>query len=328
MANCIRLGIITALALGMLAAPVAVGAQPPAKVPRIGLICATQCGFMSPGFQQAMREIGYIDGQNVHIDFRGAGVSDDQLPRLAAELVDRKVDILVAAGTSAAVWAAKKATQTIPIVMAVSDEAVESGLIDSLSRPGGNITGLTVPYTDLHGKQLELLKEAAPGVSRVAVIWNPANRAHGLALERIRTPARSLGVELVFLEVRGPVVDLETTFSVAAKQRVGALLVLPDPMLTRTGQLTLLALQRRLPSVSTFREFVSAAGLMAYGPSLPEMVRRAAVYVDKILKGTKPADLPVEQPSRYQLVISLTTARALNLTIPQSILIRADEVIQ
>jgi len=323
-----RAALIVSLALAALAAPLAVGAQQPKKVPRIGLICATQCGWMLGGFEQGLREVGYVDGQSVFVDFRGAGVSDDRLPAVAADLVRRKVDIIVAGGSSAAVLAAKNATKTIPIVMVVSDDAVESGLIASLARPGGNVTGVTVPYTELVGKQVELLKEAVPGVSRVAVLWNPANPAHASAVKKIDALVRSLKVQLEFVEVQGPVPDFEGPFSVVARRRADAIVVLPDPMLTRSGQLTLFAIQRRLPSVSTFSEFVSAAGLMAYGPNLTDMMRRSATYVDKILKGAKPADLPVEQPTRYQLVISLTTARALGLTLPQSVLIRADEVIR
>jgi putative ABC transport system substrate-binding protein len=212
--------------------------------------------------------------------------------------------------------------------MVVSDDAVESGLIASLARPGGNITGLTVPYAELLAKQMELLREAVPGISRVALLWNPANPAHASVVKKIDALVRSLKVQLEFVEVHGPVPDFEGTFSAVAKRRAEAILVLPDPMLTRSGQLTLFAIQRRLPSVSMFSEFVSAAGLMAYGPNLTEMMRRSTTYVAKILKGAKPADLPVEEPTRYQLVIGLTTARALGLTLPQSILIRADEVIR
>jgi putative tryptophan/tyrosine transport system substrate-binding protein len=283
---------------------------------------------MLGGFTQGLSEVGYVDGQNAFVDFRGAGISDDQLSRVAADLVRRKVDIIVAGGSSAAVFAVKNATKTIPIVMVIGDDAVESGLVASLARPGENVTGLAVPYTELVGKQVELLREAVPGVSRVAVLWNPANPAHASAVKKMDALVRSLKVRLEFVEVRGPVPDFESSFSAVARRRAEAILVLPDPMLTRPGQLTLLAIQRRLPSVSTFSEFVSAAGLMAYGPNLTEMVRRSATYVDKILRGAKPAELPVEEPTRYQLVISLTTARALGLTLPQSILLRADQVIR
>ena len=320
--------LVWAFSLAMLLGPLQVSAQQPKKVPRIGLICATACGWMLGGFEQGLREVGYVDGQNVFVDFRGAGVSDDRLPAVAADLVRRKVDVIVAGGSSAAVLAAKNATKTIPIVMVVSDDAVESGLIASLARPGGNVTGLTVPYAELLAKQLELLREAVPGISRVAVLWNSANPAHASAVKKMDALIRSLKVKLEFVEVQGPVPDFEGTFSVVARRRAEAIVVLPDPLLTRSGQLTLLAIQRRLPSVSTFSEFVSAAGLMAYGPNLTDMMRRSATYVDRILKGAKPSDLPVEQPTRYQLVISLTTAKALGLTLPQSVLIRADEVIR
>jgi putative ABC transport system substrate-binding protein len=322
-----------ALALGVavavLATPPVSRAQPAPRVPRIALLCATQCGPMMGGFEQGLRELEYIDGQNIVVDLRGAGAADDQLPRAAAELIRRKVDVIVAGGSSAAVWAAKRATTTIPIVMAISDEAVESGLIGSLSRPGGNITGLTVPQTDLLGKQLELLKEAVPGLSRVAVLWSPANPSHPSVLKKIGDSARSLGIQVEFLEVRGPIPDFNSVFSAAASRRANAALVLSDYMLTRGGnRLALVALQRRFPSVSTFSDFASGGGLLTYGPSLSEMLRQAAIYVDRILKGARPGDLPVQQPTRYELAINLTTAKALGLTIPDSLLVRADQVIR
>lgn len=323
----LALGIVIAVAV--LATPLAARAQSAPRVPRVGLLCATQCGAMMGGFEQGLRGLGYIDGHNIVVDLRGAGVPDDQLPRAAAELIRRKVDVIVAGGSSAAVWAAKRATTTIPIVMAISDEAVESGLIGSLSRPGGNITGLTVPQTDLLGKQLELLKEAMPGLSRVAVLWSPANPAHPSMLKKIGDSARSLGIRVEFLEVRGPIPDFDGTFSAAASRHANAALVLSDYMLTRGGnRLTLVALQRRFPCVSTFSDFASGGGLMSYGPSLSEMLRQAAIYVDRILKGARPGDLPVEEPTRYELVINVTTAKALGLAIPESLLLRADQVIR
>jgi putative ABC transport system substrate-binding protein len=303
--------------------------QPPTRVPRIGVLCAFQCGTMMSALLDAMDRRGYVDGKNIVVDFRGAGVSDDQLPRYAALLVRQKVDVILASGTSSAVVAAKNATATIPIVMAIGDDAVESGLVTSLSRPGGNITGVMVPQTELLGKQLQFLKEAAPRVSRVGLVSNPANPAHRAVALRVGGAAESLRVHVALVGVRGPVPDFDSALSGAAKAGTDALLVLPDFMLTRGGnRLILIALQKRLPTVSSFSDFVSGGGLIAYGPSFPDMMQSAWVYVDKILKGAKPGDLPVEQPSQYELIINLSTAKALGLTIPQSLLSRADRVIQ
>jgi putative tryptophan/tyrosine transport system substrate-binding protein len=304
-------------------------AQQPTRVPRIGILCAFQCGTIAIALPDIMGQRGYVEGKNIVVDLRGAGVSDDQLPRYAAELARRKVDIILAVGTSSAVLAAKKVTGTIPIVMAIGDDAVESGLVASLSRPGGNITGVMVPQTELLGKQLQLLKEAAPQVSRVGLVSNPSNPAHRAVAQRVAGAAESLRVHIALVEVRGPVPDFDSALSGAVKSGTDALLVLPDFMLTRGGnRLGLIALQKRLPTVSTFNDFVSGGGLMAYGPSFPDMVQSAWVYVDKILKGAKPGDLPVEQPTKYELIVNLSTAKAVGLTIPPSLLVRADKVIQ
>ena len=321
---------ISTLLLGILLASLPADAQQPARASRIGFL-GTSSPSTAPhaleAFRQGLRGLGYLEGQNIVVEYRWAQGRQERLSGLAAELVRLNVDVIVAPNTQAAL-AARAATRTIPIVFAGVADPVGTGLVTSLARPGGNVTGVTVPYMELVGKQVELLKEAVPGVSRVAVLWNPANPAHASAVKKIDALVRSLKVQLEFVEVQGPVPDFEGPFSAVARRRAEAILVLPDPMLTRSGQLTLFAIQRRLPSVSTFSEFVSAAGLMAYGPNLTDMMRRSATYVDRILKGAKPSDLPVEQPTRYQLVISLTTARALGLTLPQSVLIRADEVIR
>jgi putative tryptophan/tyrosine transport system substrate-binding protein len=321
--------VITSTVAGAGRAP---AVPPGSKVPRIGLLWSGSTPFdpwsVPEGLRQGFRELGYVEGQGMTFEPRYAEALYDRLPDLAAELVRLKVDVILAAGDSAAVQAAQNATKTIPIVMMAFADTVQLGLVASLARPGGNVTGLSFPFAALVGKQLELLKTSIPGVSRVAVLWNPANPGHGPALKEIHVAARSLEVQLQLLEVRGPG-DFEVVFSAMNKERASAVLVLWDPMLyAHTGRLMRLALSSRLPAISTFREFVEAGGLMAYGPNLRDMFRGGASYVDKILKGARPADLPVEQPTRFELVINLTTAKALGLTIPQSVLIRADEVIQ
>ncbi len=302
------------------------------KVPRIGLLWSGSTPFdpwsIPEALRHGFRELGYVEGKDVAFEPRYAEASYDRLPGLAAELVRLKVDVILAAGDSAAVQAAKNSTKTIPIVMMAFADTVQLGLVGSLARPGGNLTGFSFPFAEIVGKQLELLKTSIPGVSRVAVLWNPANPGHGPALKEIEVAARSLGVQLQLLEVQNPG-DFENAFSAMSKGRVSAFVVLWDPMLyAHSGRLTRLALSSRLPAVSAFREFVESGGLIAYGPNLPDVFRGAASYVDKILKGASPADLPVEQPTKFKLIINLTTAKALGLTIPQSVLIRTDEVIQ
>ena len=316
-----------------LAGAVAPPAVPPgSKVARIGLLWSGSTPFdpwsVPAGLRHGFRELGYVEGQDMTFEPRYAEARYDRLPDLAAELVRLKVDVILAAGDSAAVQAAQNATKTIPIIMMAFADTVQLGLVTSLARPGGNVTGLSFPFAELVGKQLELLKTSIPGVSRVAVLWNPANPGHRPALKEIDVAARSLGVQLQLLEVRGPD-DFEGAFSAMSRERASAVFVLWDPMLyAHTGRLMRLALSSRLPTVSTFSDFVEAGGLMAYGPNLRDMFRGGASYVDKILKGARPAGLPVEQPTRFELVINLTTAKALGLTIPQSVLIRADHVIQ
>jgi len=264
------------------------------------------------------------------IEYRYSGGKFDRLPALAAELVALKVDVIVASSTPAAL-AAKQATRTLPIVFAAAGDPVASGLVTSLARPGGNVTGLAVLAPELVGKCLELLTQAVPGVSRVAVLWYPGG--HGERTEKnILTGAevagRALGVRLQFVETRGPA-DFDGAFAEMTRARAGALTVLPSNMLiNERRRLVDLAAKNRLPAVYGSREFVDAGGLMAYGPNFADMFRRAATYVDRILKGAKPADLPVEQPTKFELVINLKTAKALGLTIPQSLLLRADQIIE
>jgi putative ABC transport system substrate-binding protein len=317
------------LALALLAAPLTGHAQQPRKVPRIGFLGATtEAGHRSrvEAFRQGLRALGYVEGENLVIEFRWAEGQYDRLPALAAELVGLKVDLLVTYGTPGT-QAAKRATTTIPIVMATSGDAVASGLITSLARPGGNITGSTYFSPELNAKQLELLKEAFPGLQRVAVLQNPDNPAEVQVLHTMALTATPLKLELQSFEARGPG-DFESAFTAMAKWRIGALVITDDSMLiANAGGLAALVAQRRLPAIG-FKDFAQAGGLFAYGVDLPELFRYAAVFVDKILKGAKPADLPVERATKFDLLINLKTAKALGLTIPQSLLMRADEVIE
>ncbi len=315
----------------LLCAPLTADAQPAGKVPRIGFLGTRTLSDTSSGldaFRQGLRELGWVEGQNIVIDYRFAEGRFDRLPDLAAELVRLKVAIIVAAPTPAAV-AAKKATETIPIVAIALGDPVGIGLIANLARPGGNVTGLTFSVgLEIGAKQLELLKETVPKVRRVAILSNPGNPGQALSIKHLNVAARSLGVQLQLLEARGPN-EFDGVFAAMAKEHVGALLVVADSMfnLHRT-RLADLAARSRLPAAYGLRENVEAGGLMSYGPSVRDLFRRGATFVDKILKGAKPADLPVEQPTKFELVINLKTAKALGLTIPPSLLGRADQVIQ
>jgi putative ABC transport system substrate-binding protein len=327
-----RRGFIGTLTGGLLAAPLAAEAQQAGRVPRIGFLGPASPSNRSPGldaFRQGLRELGWVEGQNIVIDYRLAEGRYDRLPALAAELARLKADIIVAVGTPG-VAAAKKATETIPIVMiAGSADPVGLGLIASLARPGGNVTGLSFSAgPEIFGKGLELLKEIVPKVRRVAILSNPASPVQPLFIREVNVAARSLGVQLQLLEARGPD-EFDGAFAAMAKERLGALLVVSDLMfiLHRTRLADLVA-RSRLPAAYGDRDHVEAGGLMSYGASVRDLFRRAATYVDKILKGANPADLPVEQPTKFELVINLKTAKALGLTIPQSLLLRADEVIE
>jgi putative ABC transport system substrate-binding protein len=287
----------------------------------------------SPGllaaFRQGLRELGYVEGRSVVIEARDARGVLDRTPQLVAELLGLRVDILVTSGT-AATRAAMAQTTTVPIVFASVGDPVGSGLVASLARPGGNVTGLSNLVTELGGKQLELLKAAVPQVSRVAVLYNPVTRAAGTGagLDRTREAARTLGLELKVWEVREPK-ELTTAFEALTAWRAGAVLALFDPVFgAELAQLARLAAQHRVPAMYARREFATHGGLLSYGPSFPDIYRRAATYVHRILKGAKPADLPVEQPTKFELVINLKTAKALGLAIPPAVLARADEVIQ
>ena len=324
-----RRAFLGTLAVFLLAAPLAAEAQAPAKVPRIGFLSArppTDNPYFIESFWQGLRELGYVEGQNIAIEYRFAEGRPERLPALAAELVRLKVDVIVTGGPPAP-EAAKQATGTIPVVFAVAADPVAVGLVASLARPGGNITGLASISGEVVGKQLELLKEVAPKISRVAVLQNSSNQAHRHTLRQAEGAARALGVQLHIVEAHTPP-EIDAAFAAMRSQRVGGVLVLRDPLfLTQRTQIAALAAKNRLPVVYGFREEAEAGGLMAYGASVPLMYRRAAIYVDKILKGAKPGDLPVEQPTKFDLIINLKTAKALGLTIPPSLLARADEVI-
>ena len=325
-----RREFIGTLAGGLLAAPLAAEAQAPAKVPRIGFLSVlslTDNPHELEAFRQGLRELGYVEGQTIAIEYRFAEGRPERLPALAAELVRLKVDVIVTAGPPAP-EAAKQATSTIPIVVAATGDPVAEGLVASLARPGGNITGLATISSELVGKQLELLKELVPKISRVAVLQNPSNNHHPFVVRQAEAAARALGLKLHIVQA-GTSLEIDAAFAKMRSQRAGGVLVLRDAQfLTQRTQIAALAAKSRLPAVYSFRDQVEAGGLMAYGANSPQMYRRAATYVDKILKGAKPADLPVEQPTKFEFVINLKTAKALGLKIPQSLLQRADEVIQ
>jgi putative ABC transport system substrate-binding protein len=321
-------GLVVAIGLGFLAARVAAAAQPAGKVPRIGLLRVwSPPDPLVDAFGQALRGLGHTEGQTIAIEYRYAEGKPDRLPALAAELVGLKVDVIVAQG-SVAVRAAQQATSTIPIVMAAAGDPVAAGFVASLARPGGNITGLVNFGPELAAKRLDVLKEAAPAVSRVAVVSNPGNPAHPLEWQAAQEAAQALGVALLPLTVGAPQA-IEPAFKTMARQRAAGLMFLPDALYSsHRTQIVGLAARRRLPAIYDQRAYVDAGGLMAYGPSYADLYRRAAAYVDKILKGAKPADLPVEQPTRIEFVVNLKAANTLGLTIPRSILMRADQVIQ
>ncbi len=300
------------------------------KVPRIGFLAVGSRegrAFLIEGFLQGLREHGYVEGRNIAIEYRFSEDRNDRLPALAAELIALKVQLILASGTPAS-FAAKQATSTIPIVMGgIAADPVETGLVASLARPGGNITGMSMMTAPLGGKRLELLKRTVPGLAGVAVFRNPPNPAWPI-LKELEAAAQPLGVKLQRLEVRVPG-DFEGAFRAATKQRAGALIAPGDPLVTNRPKIVAdLALKYRLPTMMDIKEFVEVGGLLSLGLNLVDSYRRAATHVDKILKGVKPADLPMEQPTQFDLFVNLKTARALGLTIPQSVLIQATQVIQ
>jgi putative ABC transport system substrate-binding protein len=324
-------GLVMTLTVAFFTAPLAAQAPGSGKVYRIGLIATSpptrETQPFWDAFLQGLRERGWVDGRNIFIERRYSGGRAERYPEVAAELVRLKVDVIVAVAVGPAL-AAKSATRTIPIVAVGVTDPVGSGLIASLARPGGNITGLSLMAQELVGKQLQLIKEMVPKVSRVAVLWNPTHPIHRQLLSEGEVAARSLGVRLQLQEARGPG-DFDAAFATMAREGAGALVVLPDPMFAVHRTLLVdLAAKRRLPVMYGMAGFAEAGGLMSYTVNFADHMRRAATYVDQILKGARPADLPMEQPTKFELIINLKTAEALGLTLPQSLLLQADQVIQ
>ncbi len=326
-----RRTFLVMIAGGLLTAPLAAEAQQTAgKIPRIGFLgnstAALEANLVGP-FREGLRDLGYVEGRNILIEYRWAEGQYERFPALIAELIALKVDVIVTAGTPAAL-AVRKATTSIPIVMAAVGDPIGVGLVASLARPGGNVTGLTAIAPELEGKRLELLREVVPKLSHIAVLWNPDNSFHVGSLKETRAAAQVLGIKVQPLGVRISE-EFPAAFAAILRERPGALLVLADRIfLHNRTRIVDFEAKHRLPGVYAYRELVEAGGLMSFGPSYAGMHRRAAYYVDKILKGAKPSDLPVEQPTKFELVINLKTAKALGLTISQSVLGRADEVIR
>jgi putative ABC transport system substrate-binding protein len=322
------LALIVLLTLSIFVTPLAAEAQPPGKVFRIGRLTLASPSTDDPdGFRQGLRELGYVEGQNLVIESRPAEGSVDRLGALATDLVRHQMDVIVAAG-SPAIHAAQQATSTIPIVMTTDTDAVEQGFVISLARPGGNITGLAGLGVELSGKGLELLKEVVPTAVRIAALWNPTNASLAPFLRETQVAAQALGVELQVLEVRTPN-EFEGAFAAATSGRAEALIVMRDAfLLDHRARIVDLAQRHQLPGMYPRRSYVDVGGLMSYAANIPDQQRRAATYVDKILKGAKPADLPVEQPTKFEFVINLKAAKALGLTIPPTVLFQADEVIR
>ena len=317
------------LVAAMLALAVLVQAQQPARIPRIGILALQSVSFFSArieAFRQRLRELGYVEGQNIVIEFRYADGKLERLPDLVAELVGLKVDVIVS--TDRAVSIAKKASATTPIVFAPAADPVGSGLVSSLARPGGNITGLSIMAPDLDGKRLELLKEAFPKVVRVAFVWDSGGMRGNLPLKEMESAAKELGLKLLSLAVRG-LDDFDSAFARAKRDGAEALITVPGPLInTQRRQVLDFAAKNRLPAMYPTSEFAEAGGLMSYAPSYTDLYRRAADFVDKILKGTKPGDIPVEQPTKFEFIVNLQAAKQIGLTIPQSLLYRADKVIK
>jgi putative ABC transport system substrate-binding protein len=310
--------------------PLAAHAQQGGKRYMVGILSAGGGGVqaaLNAAFSDGLREWGWVEGKNVVFESRNAEDRLERLPELVADLVRLKVDVIVAAGTLAPL-AAKQATATIPIVMTTAGDPLGSGLVASLARPGGNVTGMSLMVPDLGAKRLELLKELLPRLSRVAVLWNAANPYSALVYKETQAAGRTLGIDVQSLEVRGPD-DFDGTLETARRLRPDALITVEDPLTASyRKQIADFAAGQQLPSLHGIREFVAAGGLISYGANLADLSRRAAYYVDKIFKGAKPADLPVQQPTKFELVINLKTARALGLTVPPTLIARADEVIE
>jgi putative ABC transport system substrate-binding protein len=325
-----RRRFISAVTVSLLAAPLAAQAQQVGKVYRVGFLgnstAALEANLVGP-FREGLRDLGYVEGQNIAIEYRWAEGHYERFPALIAELIALKVDVIVTAGTPASL-AVRKATTSVPLVMVAVGDPIGVGLVASLARPGGNSTGLTSIAPELEGKRLELLREVVPRLSHIAVLWNPDNPFHAGSLKEARAAAQVLGIKMQPLGVRVSE-DFPAAFAAILKERPGALLVLADRLfLHNRARIVDFEAKHRLPGVYAYRELVEAGGLMSFGPSYAGMHRRAAYFVDRILKGAKPADLPVEQPAKFELVINLKAAKALGLTIAPSVLQRADQIIQ
>ena len=323
------IGFTLTFALSLLLGPVATQAQQTAKLHRIGFLgnstATLEANLVGP-FREGLRDLGYVEGRNVLIEYRWAEGKYERFPALIGELIAQKVEVIVAAGTPATL-AVKKATTSVPLVMIAVGDPVGTGIVPSLSQPGGNITGLTSISTEMDGKRLELLREVLPSVSHIAVLWNAASPLQVLAEKQVQAAAQGLRIKVLSLGVRTEE-EIKNAFAVMARERPDAFLVLADRLLLHhRARIMDFAVQQRLPGVHAYRELVEAGGLMSYGPSYADMHRRGAYFVNRILKGTKPADLPVERPATFDLVINLKAAKALGLTIPQSVLLRTTEVI-
>ena len=325
------IGLAVALAVSLILAPLATEAQPTGKKARIGVLLlpprAEAGGTYIQALREGLHELGYVEGQNLLLEIRWAEGRPELLPGLAAELLSTGPDVLVTSG-SESILTLKRATDVIPIIMATVMDPVALGIAASLAKPGGNLTGLAILSLELTSKRLQLLKEAVPRLSRVAVLWNPANPGNVLVLREVETASQTLGLRWQGVAVRRPG-ELASAFEAIVSAQSNGILAIEDSMLLSYRSRILESVARiRLPAMYAFRQFVDAGGLMSYGPNIPDSFRRAAVYIDKILKGAKPADLPIEQPTKFELVINLKTARALGLTIPPSVLGRADQVIE
>jgi putative tryptophan/tyrosine transport system substrate-binding protein len=324
-----RRAFLITMVAAVVVAPLVAEAQHARKLYRIGFLgnstAALESNLVAP-WREGLRELGYVEGRDVVVEYRWAEGHYERFPALIEELLALKVDVIVTAGTPAAL-AVKRATATVPLVMVAVGDPVSTGLVTSLARPGGNVTGLVSIAPDLEGKRLELLREIVPKLSHVILLVNPANAFHVVSEKLVRGAARQLDLKVQFIGVRAES-EFDHAFDLITRERPGALIMLADRLfLHHRARIVEFAARNRLPAVYAYRELVEAGGLMSFGPSYPEMHRRAAYFVDKILKGVKPADLPVEQPSKFELVINLKTAKTLGLTIPSSVLVRADQLI-
>jgi putative tryptophan/tyrosine transport system substrate-binding protein len=321
-----KITVLTLCAM-LLALCLSAEAQQPAKVARIGVLSGVGDFPSVEAFREGLRELGYVEGENITIEYRSAEGKVDRLPDLAAELVRLKVDVIVGA-TNPAIVALKQTTQTIPVVMAIVGDPVGAGFIASLAHPGGNISGLSNISEDLSGKRLELLKEVNPRITRVALFWNPTNRTHAVLRKETQAAATVLAIKLSLFDIQVPDA-IERAFGKLSREHAEALIVLADPVtFSHQKQIVDLAAKNRLPAMYPWTEFVNSGGLMAYAPNRDDLWRRAATYVDKILKGRKPADLPVEQPTKFEFIVNLKAAKQIGLTIPPNVLARADKVIK